>query len=33
MAIDKVVEWTKIYLDNGNVAKVMDNQINEYFNI
>ncbi|MGL6298033.1 MAG: CDP-glucose 4,6-dehydratase [Methanobacteriaceae archaeon] len=31
MAVDKVVEWTKIYLNGGNVAKTMDNQINDYF--
>ncbi|MGL4670483.1 MAG: CDP-glucose 4,6-dehydratase [Methanobacteriaceae archaeon] len=30
-AVDKVVEWTKIYLDNENVSKCMDIQIKEYF--
>lgn len=29
-AIEKTVEWTKVYLDNGNVADIMDKQIEEF---
>lgn len=29
-ALDRVVEWTKIYLDNGNIPEIMDRQINEF---
>ena len=31
-AIEKVVEWTKVYFDNGDVAKCMDKQILEFMN-
>lgn len=29
-AIEKTVEWTKCYLENGNIKECMDNQIEEY---
>lgn len=29
-AIDKVVEWTKVYFDHGDIPAVMDKQITEY---
>lgn len=29
-AIDKTVEWTKVYLSNGDVPAIMDKQINEF---
>lgn len=29
-AIDKTVEWTKVYLEGGNVPQVMDKQIREF---
>lgn len=29
-AIEKTVEWTKVYLDGGNIVSVMDKQIAEY---
>lgn len=32
-AVEKTVEWSKIYLQNGNVSAVMDKQIEEYLNI
>lgn len=32
-AIEKTVEWSKIYLQNGDVSAVMDKQIEEYLNI
>lgn len=31
-AIEKTVEWTKVYLDNGNVSEIMDKQIEEFLN-
>ncbi len=31
-AIEKVVEWTRVYFDNGDVAKCMDKQILEFMN-
>lgn len=31
-AVEKTVEWSKIYLDGGNVSAIMDNQIMEYLN-
>jgi CDP-glucose 4,6-dehydratase len=31
-AIDKIVEWTKVYLNNGDVSAVMNKEINEFFN-
>lgn len=31
-AIEKVVEWTKIWMENGKVTCVMDAQIEEFFN-
>jgi len=30
-AMEKIVEWSKIYLDNGNVNRCMENQIEEFF--
>lgn len=30
MAIEKVVEWTKCWLENGNIRACMDRQINEF---
>lgn len=29
-AMEKIVEWSKLYLESGDIAKCMDNQINEY---
>ena len=31
-AIDKTIEWSKIYLQGGNVAECMDRQIHEFWN-
>ena len=31
-AIEKVVEWTKVYFDNDDIPKCMDNQILEFMN-
>ncbi|MDO5851192.1 MAG: CDP-glucose 4,6-dehydratase [Methanobacteriaceae archaeon] len=31
-AIQKTVEWTKVYLNNKNINDCIDNQINEFFN-
>ena len=31
-AIEKTIEWTKVYQLNGNIEKIMDDQINEYLN-
>lgn len=28
--VEKVVEWTKVYFDKGNIAEVMDKQISEF---
>lgn len=33
MAIEKVVEWTKCWLENGNIQACMDRQINEFLEI
>ncbi len=30
-AVEKTVEWTKVYADGGNTAAKMDEQINEFF--
>lgn len=30
-AIDKTVEWSKVYYSNGDIPSCMDNQINEFF--
>lgn len=30
-AIEKTIEWSKVYLANGNIAECMDNQIDEFF--
>ena len=30
--IEKTVEWTKIYMDNGDISTCMDNQTNEFLN-
>lgn len=32
-AVEKTVEWSRIYLDGGDVSAVMDKQIEEYLNI
>ena len=32
-AIEKTVEWTKVYLGNESVSEIMDKQINEFLNI
>ncbi len=29
-ALDKVVEWTKVYLSKGNIPEIMDKQISEF---
>ena len=29
-AMEKTVEWTKVYLQNGDVTEVMDRQIKEF---
>lgn len=31
-AIEKTIEWTKVYQLNGNIEKIMDDQINDYLN-
>lgn len=31
-AIEKTVEWTKVYLDKGNVSEIMDKQIENFLN-
>lgn len=31
-AIDKTIEWTKVYLEKGNIPAIMDKQIAEYLN-
>ena len=31
-AVEKTVEWTKVYLNDGDINKCIDNQINEFFN-
>ena len=31
-AIKKTIEWTKVYLDNGNASGIMDKQIKEFLN-
>lgn len=30
-AIEKIVEWTKVYFNKGNISDIMDKQINEFF--
>lgn len=32
MAVEKIVEWTKVYFEHGNVEKSMEKQIEEYNN-
>ena len=29
-AVEKTVEWTKVYKNNGNIVECTDNQIKEY---
>lgn len=29
-AVEKTVEWTKVYLDKGNISEIMDKQIKEF---
>jgi CDP-glucose 4,6-dehydratase len=31
-AVEKIVEWTKVYFDNGDISAIMDKQIIEFFN-
>ena len=31
MAIEKVVEWTRVYLGEGNIRDCMERQVKEYF--
>lgn len=31
-AIEKIVEWTSVYLNNGDVSDIMDKEIEEFFN-
>lgn len=31
-ALDKVVEWTRVYFENGDIPAIMDQQIQEYVN-
>ena len=31
-AIKKTIEWTKVYIDNGNASGIMDKQIKEFLN-
>lgn len=33
VAIEKTVEWSKCYINNGNIRECMDNQIAEFLNI
>ena len=30
-AVEKIVEWTKVYFDGGDISAIMDKQINEFF--
>ena len=30
-AVEKTVEWTKVYENAGNIADIMTKQINEFF--
>ena len=30
-AVEKTVEWTKVYENGGNIANIMTKQINEFF--
>lgn len=32
-AVEKIVEWTKVYFDGGSISAIMDKQINEFFNL
>lgn len=31
-AVEKTVEWSRVWLENGNVRKIMDEQINDFLN-
>ena len=31
-AMEKIVEWTRVWLNNGDVSACMDNQIIEFYN-
>lgn len=33
MVMDKTVEWTKVYMNNGDVSECMDSQIHDFFNL
>ena len=32
-AVEKIVEWTKVYFDGGDISAIMDKQINEFFEL
>ena len=32
-AVEKIVEWTKVYFDGGDISSVMDKQIDEFFEL
>ena len=32
-AIEKVTEWSKVYLSGGDISAVMEKQINEYLEV
>jgi CDP-glucose 4,6-dehydratase len=32
-AVEKIVEWTKVYFDGGDISTIMDKQINEFFEL
>ena len=32
-AVEKIVEWTKVYFDGGDISAIMDIQINEFFEL
>ncbi len=32
-AVEKIVEWTKVYFEKGNISDIMDKQINEFFGV
>lgn len=32
-AVEKIVEWTKVYFDGGDISAVMDKQIDEFFEL
>ena len=32
-AVEKIVEWTKVYFDGSDISAVMDKQIDEFFEL